>query len=222
MCLGLLAVCPIAQGSIAFSFADPGPGHQLTNTANGGGTGIGRLTYNSTQAISLIVDGTTESAGMLTFNNARLEMTNMNLGAAQTVGGVTTAPVTGGFTFFDFTGNVRTNILTATIPTGSFVRIGNTNALLFSSSQGLVYSPGPALTTFLAGATFANPQEAVFTLTDVVVGGSLPLIGAGGVFNSFTANSSYSGNTATVPAPGSIVLLVLGAGVVAGRRRVRN
>ena len=217
--LAMLAGCSMAQGSIAFSFADPGPGHQFTNQANGGGQGIGLLSYNSNQAISLIIDGATESA--VTMNNARLEVNNMMLGAAQTNNGVTTAPVSGSFTFFDFTGGVRTNILTAQVPTGSFVRIGNTNALLFSSSTGLVYTPGPALTALLeSGTTLGNPQEAVFTLTDVTVAGGAPLIGANGVFNSFTANSSYSGNTGTVPTPGSVAILMLAGGALSRRRRV--
>ena len=99
---------------------------------------------------------------------------------------------------------------TATVPAGSYVRIGNTNALLFSSSQGLVYTPGPRLQTILgAGRNLGNPEEAVFTLTDISVAGGAPLTGTGGVFNSFDANASFSGNAGVVPAPGSVALLVL-------------
>ncbi len=219
MCASLLALCPLAHGSLAFSFASPGPGHQLTNVANGGGVGIGLLGYNTNQAISLIVDGTSEAIGTTTFTNARLEMTNLHLGAAQTINGITTAPVSGSFAFYDFTGNTRVNILLATVPNGSFVRIGGTSAILFSSAQGLVYTAGPRLQTILGTAgPMVNPQEAVFTLTDVLVAGGAPLTGANGVFNSFNANASYSGNSALAPAPGSVALLSL-AGLIFTKRR---
>lgn len=220
LCGGLLALCPMAHGAIAFSFADPGGGHQLSNTANGGGAGIGLLHYDTTQNITFNIDGVSEGIGSTTFANARLEMNNLTLGAALTQNGVTTAPVAGSFTFYDFAGGVRTDIVTAVVPAGSYVRIGNTNALLFSSSQGLVYTPGPRLQTILGlGVNLVNPQEAVFTLTDITVAGGAPLTGAGGVFNSFDANASYSGNAGVAPAPGSVALLVL-AGVVTRRRRV--
>lgn len=219
-CLGLFALCPLAQGAIAFSFADPGPGHQLTNTADGGGAGIGLLSYSSTQAITFNIDGTTEEVGNTTFTNARFEMSNMTLGAPVFQGGILVAPVAGSFAFYDFTDNVRTDILTATVPTGSFVRIGNASALLFSSSQGLVYTAGPALQAMLgASGGLGNPQEAVFTLTDIVAADGGPIIDANGAFTSFSANSSFSGNTATVPAPSSVALLYIAAGLVAKRRR---
>lgn len=219
LALAVLAVCPVAQATIAFSFADPGPGHQLTNTANGGGAGIGLLSYSSSQPIAFIIDGATETA--VTMNNARLQMTNLTLGAAQTQNGITTAPVSGSFVFYDFTGGVRTDIVTATVPNGSFVRIGATNAMLFSSATGLQYTAGPILTSLLeqAGLTLTNPQEAVFTLTDVSVAGGAPLFNANGVFNSFTANSSFSGNTSTVPTPGSVAVLLLAAATTLTRRR---
>ena len=219
LCGGLLALCQAAQGAIAFSFADPGGGHQLTNTANGGGPGIGMLHYSTTDAITLIVDGAASGVGSATFTNARLEMANLTLGAAQTQNGITTAPVAGSFTFYDFTGNVRVNILTANVAQGSYVRIGATNALLFSSALGLVYTPGPRLQSLLStGQSLGNPQEATFTLTDVTTVGGAPLIGAGGVFSSFDCNASFSGNTQVIPAPASIALLAL-AGLVSRRRR---
>jgi hypothetical protein len=62
-------------------------------------------------------------------------------------------------------------------------------------------------------------KEAVFTLTDVLVAGGAPLTGAGGVFNSFNANASYSGNSALAPAPGSIALLTLAGCFFTKRRR---
>jgi hypothetical protein len=220
---GLLAAFPMAaQATIAFSFADPGPGHQFTNTANGAGPGLGMLSYNTNQVISLIVDGAAESA--ITMNNVHLEMTTLTLGAASTNNGVTTAPVSGSFTFYDMTNGTRTNIVSASVPQGSFVRIGGTSALLFSSQLGLQYTAGPILQNLLeqANLTLSNPEEAAFTLTDITVANNQPLFNSAGVFNSFTANSSYSGNVGTVPTPGSLGILLVAAGAFARRSRGRS
>jgi len=218
MCLGLLALCPIAQGSIAFSFADPIGGRQLTNIANGGGPGIGRLSYSATTPIVFIIDAGVE--GTTSYPNARLEFNNMDLGAAQTISIFTMAPVTGSFTVYDLTGGIRTNIVTGTAnQAGAFMRVGDTSSMMFSSGNGFFYTAGPALVPLMGGLALGGLQEATFTITDILTQGGLPVIGAGGVFNDFVANTSYSGNTGTVPAPGSLALMVLGAGMSFRRRR---
>jgi hypothetical protein len=134
---------------------------------------------------------------------------------------VTVAPVAGSFTIYRMIGGeVRQDILTGTASAGSFVRISNTNSMLFSDPD-FVYTAGAALTNIMPqGMTFASPSEAVFTLTDVAVSGPGPanFIGPGGVFRSFDANASFTGNTATIPAPGASVALAL-SGLAAARRR---
>jgi len=208
-----------ANAGIAFSFADPAGGKQLTNVKDGGGANTGLLTYDTAAAITFIIDGNAEGFSA-SFPNARMEL-SMLLGQATTIGGVTTAPVDGQFTIYDFTGGVRTDIITGTSDNGSYVRIGGTNALLFSSDDGFVYTAGPALTALLApGRVIAPLQEAVFSLTDIATTGGTGLFAPGGVFNSFSANASFSGNTDVVPNPGALALLGV-AGMTAGLRRRR-
>ena len=164
--LSAVGITAAANASVAFSFADPIPGRQLHNEMNGGGAGIGLLTYDSTAPITFLVDGTDEGFGPVTFTNARMEM-SMTLGAASSFGGVTLAPVAGTFTIYQGSGDSRVNVLTGAASAGSFVRISNTNSLLFSDPD-FVYTAGAALTALMApGSSFADPSEAVFTLTDV-------------------------------------------------------
>lgn len=208
-----------AQASITFSFADPVPGSQLSAVANSPAPGIASLSYDTNATINLLVDGTQEGMGSTAFTNARMEFTNMTLGAAVTIGGITVAPIAGSFTIYDFTGNVRTDIITGTSQAGSFVRVLGTNSLQFSTPDGFTYTAGPALNAWMTpGSILSAYQEASFSLTDVQAVGGGNFIGPGGVFRSFTANSSYSGNTEVIPAPGAIALAGMG-GLLAARRR---
>lgn len=207
-----------SAGVITFSFADPVPGRQLSAVANGAGPGVAALSYN-TDTINLLIDGSAEGFGALSFANARMEL-NMSLGSAVTIGGITVAPVAGFFTIYDFTGNVRTDIITGTSQAGSFVRVLGTNSLQFSTPDGFTYAAGPALTALLApGRVLAAYQEGSFSLTDVQAAGGGNFIGPGGVFRDFTANTSYSGNTDVIPAPGALALAGLGCLVATRRRR---
>ena len=214
---GAVALAQSAQAGITFSFADPSGGQQLTHTANGGGPGVGRFSYSVTTPITLIVDAASE--GTTTFTNARLEMNNLNIAAAQVINMFTLAQVTGSFTFYDFTGGVRTNIVTGTAQNGSFVRLGGSNSLMFSSPNGLLYTAGPALQPLLGGVALTGLQDAVFTMTNLQVAGGAPLTGANGVFNNFVADTSFSGSSGLVPTPGSMAIMVLAAGTLLRRRR---
>ncbi|MGQ0626755.1 MAG: MYXO-CTERM sorting domain-containing protein [Phycisphaerales bacterium] len=218
---GVLALASAANASIAFSFADPVPGRQVSNLQNGSGAGLGLLTYDTSAPIVFLVDDSdVGGSGATSFNNARLEV-NLTLGAAITMGGVTLAPVSGDFTIYDFTGNVRTDILRGQSMSGAFVRVTGTNAIQFSTADGFSYTAGPALQAFLGALrTLVADQEAVFTLTDIATVGGGSFIGPGGVFRSFNANASFSGtsNVEVVPTPGAAALAGL-AGLVALRRR---
>lgn len=220
----VFALAGAAQADLAFSFADPGAGiRPVTAVKNGGGLGIARITYNMAVPISFIVDGANEPGfvgpSTKTFN-ASLEL-QLDLGAATTAAGVTTASVKGYFIVKD---NVSNQVIlrgdTLDGGAGAFVRVGGTNSILFSNDTGFQYTFGAALNSLLApGRTPANPQEAVFTLTNILVAQGLSLIDAQTKeFNSFSANSSFTGNTAVVPSAGSLALMGLG-GLIAGRRR---
>jgi len=217
----VLALASAANASIAFSFADPVPGRQVANLQNGAGPGLGLLTYDTGANIAFLVDDNELGGfGFTTFTNARLEV-NLTLGAAVVMGGITLAPVSGTFIIYDFTGNVRTDILNGSSMAGAFVRVTGTNAIQFSTADGFSYSAGPALQALLGGLRILAPdQEAVFTLTDIATVGGGNFIGPGGVFRSFNANASFSGtsNTEIIPTPGAAALVGI-AGLVAMRRR---
>ncbi|MBS0186471.1 MAG: hypothetical protein JSS51_00280 [Planctomycetes bacterium] len=215
----VFALAGAAQAGLAFSFADPGLGiRPVTNVANGGGAGIGLISYNMAVPISFIVDGSSEPAPFSqTFANAHLQL-NLLISPAVTVGGVTTANVAGSFIVTDSGGGM---IVRGDSQAGSFVRVGGTNSILFSDQTGFSYTFGASLLALLApGRTPANPQEAVFTLTNILTAGGAPLFDPiTKIFNDFSANSSFTGNTEAVPTPGSLALVGLGGLLVARRRR---
>ncbi len=216
--LAAVGVTAAANAGVAFSFADPIPGRQLHNEMNGAGAGIGLLTYDTSAVLAFLVDGTDEGFGPVVFGNARMEM-NMTLGAASSFAGVTLAPVAGSFTIYSMASGSRVDILTGTASAGSFVRISNTNSLLFSDPD-FEYTAGAALSALMApGSSFADPSEAVFTLTDVAAVGGGSFIGPGGVFKSFDSNASFTGNTTVVPAPAASLALGLTAIGAIRRRR---
>ncbi len=211
-----------AHADLAFSFADPTPGRQLTANA---GDGLALLSYDPAARLAFLVDGSTEpSAFEAVFGNARLHM-KMGMGSATTAGGVTTASVFGTFVVVDADAEPGDDmILSGHAQEGAFVRIGGTSSILFSSETGFAYTAGPRLAALLASDRhITDPMEAVFTVTGIVVGGGLPLVGPGGAFNSFTANASFSGNSAVetrqVPTPGAAILAGAGTLLVARRRR---
>ncbi len=214
-----------AQADLAFSFADPVGGRQLTNTQNGiGGPGTGQLTYDQNAVLSFLVDGSTEPTPFnFTFANARMEM-SLIIGMATTVGQLSQAAVLQGSFFRIYDATSGNTILRGDATGGAFIRFGGTNSVLLSDVTGFAYTFGSALQALLdPGRAPANPQEATFTVTDILTarqqgGGQAPLIGPGGVISSFTANTSFSGNVAVVPTPGAMALVGLG-GLVAARRR---
>lgn len=214
--LALACAAGVANASLQFSFADPQPGRQMTNTA-------GALAYD--QSAVLMFHANLSDAGLSanqTWSNARMEM-NMSVGIAVLVApGLYQAPVSGFFEVYDMSSSSRVAILRGTASAGAYVRYSGTNSMLFSDPD-LQYSAGPAMNSLLPSGqsfSFDNPQEAVFTLTDMIVAGGGSVIGQNGLVRNFDANASYSGNSGftIVPTPGAAALLGIG-GLMVGRRR---
>ncbi len=203
-----------ASADLTFSFADPVPGRQLTHNA-------GAVSYAIGVPLALLIDGSTEPVPFTTTFNAGLEL-NLTLGPASApVGGFSQAPASGTFVLRNLSNpDPQTNIiLSGAAESGAFVRIAGTNSILFSHETWFSYAAGPELLALLVpGRTLADPQEAVFTVTDIATGGP-PLIPAGGgAIANFTANASFSGNVSVVPTPGALALAGVG-GLLALRRR---
>lgn len=218
-CLASLGLAAGAQAGIAMSFADPIPGRQLHNQASGVESGVGLLTYDQSASFDFFVDGTDVGFGPVTFTGAHMEM-RMALGTTSSALGVTIAPVVGFFTIYTLNPDLsRNTIISGTALDGAFVRVGNTNSLLFSDPD-FDYTPGPALAALMPpGTSFADPTEAVFTLTSIAPVGGGSFLNDDGSFKTFDANASFTGNAEVVPAPGAIVLGGLGALTVLSRKR---
>lgn len=215
-----LAACAItatANAGIAMSFADPAPGRQLHNLANGGGAGVGFMSYDTSAPLAFLFDGSEDSLPSHTFANAFMQL-EMTIGAATTNFGVTTAPVSGFFKVYSGSIEPANLIIVGIANAGTYVRISNTNSILFSDPS-FAYAAGPALEAITGPITFTDPSEAVFTLTSVVAAGGGSFINNDGTFKTFDANASFSGNTQAVPTPGAIALAALGGLFVTRRRR---
>lgn len=217
---GLFAGPAALAGVITFSFAPPPLGATMTNIANAGGVDTGLLVFNQNAVLNFTVDGTNEGFGVVNFPNARLAVTMTLAPAVDMGGGFFRAPVAGNFAIYDFTGNVRTDIISGTVSAGTFIHFGSTNVILLNNNTGLSYSAGPRLTALLApGRTLDNAQEGTFALSNVTnVMGGPEIIGPGGAFQTFFGNTAFTGSTNVVPTPGAIALGLLG-GIAATRRR---
>lgn len=208
-----------ANADLAFSFADPVNGRQMTNTQNNiAGPGTGEITYDRSANLDFLVDGSTEPTPFASvFNGAHMEM-SIIIGTAVPAGpNLFVAPVLQGSFFRIITAGGAT-ILRGDALGGAFVRFGGTQSILLSDITFFSYTFGAALQALLdPGRAPANPQEGTFTVTDILTAGG-PLIGAGGVINSFQSNASFSGNVGVVPTPGAMALVAIG-GVLTSRRR---
>lgn len=207
-----------ANASIQFSFADPGNGRQLTNTA---GALTSTLTYDTNEAITFIVGLDSIGGSTVAFSDARLEM-NITVGQATNLGGgVYRAAISGGFRVYRQGGG---DILTGSAANGNFLTFTSAGSLGTTSNLTLNYTAGAELTSLLTAIdpsyVLAPVYDAVFTITDIAVRGGGALIDPQtGVYNTFQANTSYSGTANVIPTPGSFAMAGLGLGLVAGRRR---
>lgn len=215
--LVLSSLAGVAAANVSFAFGDPVHGRQVTNSVvNNVST---NLSYNSNFVLPFIIDGSELANPFRTTVDARVIM-DLNVGTGLTVAGIYQAPVTGNFRIVDAVSGEL--LLRGDAGNGTFVRIGNASSTLFSDSNGFAYTKGSALETILAangnaGLPVLNPQEGVFTMTQITTVGGSPVIGSNGRLNPFTANASFSGNFA-VPTPGAAALAGLGL-IAAGRRR---
>lgn len=205
-----------ANAAVQFSFADPGNGRQLTNTA---GATTSLLTYDTNAPITFIVGLTDIGGGVVAFTDARLEM-NITVGQASLIApGIYQAAISGSFRVYNNASGL--DILTGSATNGNFITFSTAGALGTTSNLTLSYSAGAELSSLLTplNQTLAPVYDAVFTITDIVSATGGPLIGTNNVYNNFTANTSYSGTANTIPTPGSLAMAAMGLGLMGTRRR---
>ncbi len=218
---GLITATMASAGVISFSFSPPPGGATMTNIANAGGVDTGLLVFNQNTPLSFTIDGTNEGFGVVNFPNARLALT-MSLAPAQDLGGgLYRGAVQGTFAIYDYSGNVRTDIITGTVGGGTFLRFAPTNLIQFSSNTGLTYTAGPRLQAQLgAGKSLAPSQDGTFVLSNVVnAQGGSEIIGERGAFQTFFANTAFTGSSNVIPTPGAIALGMAGVVTLVRRRR---
>ncbi len=222
LCAATGAVCfpaAAALGSIAFSFADPAGGRQLTNTQGAGGDPTtGLISYDSAIPIDFIVDGTDDGLGSQTFS-AFLEM-DLQIGtAAEIAPGIFQASIVGAFSIFTAGDG---DILSGEFNDGNFLTLNSAGVIGGTNTAPLPfqYFPGPVLEDFLGDdKSLGQLAEAVFTLTDITPAARGGLIGPKGVISGFSANASFSGVANVIPTPGAGLLVACGLSGAALRRR---
>lgn len=209
-------------GVISFSFTPPPAGGTMTNIANAGGIDTGLLVFNQNAPLNFTLDATSEGAGVHTYPNARMSM-SMTLAPAQDLGGgFFRATVQGNFAIYDYTGNVRSDIIQGALTGGSFLHFGTSNVIILSSNTGLSYTAGPALSAILpSGSSLVPAYDGTFAISNVrnILGGDQILL-PNNAFDTFFATTAFTGSAnVVVPTPGAIVLSAIGAGVLTRRRR---
>lgn len=221
-CAGILCTSLAARaGVIQFSFAPPTTGNAITSIAGAAGPNVGLVVFDQASILNFVVDTTADGGGIFNFPNARMVMSLALPPATDLGGGLFRSAVTGSFTIYDFTDNIRNDILTATLAGGQFLKFDTSHVILLNSNSGLTYSAGPRLNTILApGRTLASAQDGTFPLANVrTITGSSQILGPGNVFETFFARSGFTGSTNTIPNPGALALAAMGALLIARRRR---
>lgn len=219
---GLMCASAVAHaGVITFSFTGVSSGGTLTTVAGAGGPDTALMVFNQNIPLNFTIDDTANGGGLTTFNNARATMSISLPPANNLGGGLFHSQVSGSFAIYDFTGNVRTDILTANLTGGIFQKFQTSHLIQLGTNTGLTYTAGPRLTQILGpGRQLAASESGLFALADVrTFTGGTEVIGPGNVFESFFANTAFTGSSNVIPNPGSVALLTVGGLMMARRRR---
>lgn len=220
LCRGAGASCVVlfvgacAQAvTVDFTFPDPTNYPTFVHQAGPGAT-PGSLT-SSKDDISLLVDLTNIGLAPQMYDG-HFEF-SATVGAAVPNAFGSSAPLSAGFFEFTLTqrGGGGSAILSGTFTGGEIVAAAGAGAAITTSGLGLTYTASGELAALLAGAGyggFSGFADAVFTLTNV-----LPpfAINQFGYYESFTANSAYSGTATVIPLPTGAGLAGVGLGVLA-------
>jgi len=210
-----------AHASVSITFDDPGSGPEFTHTAPTSGGGTGDLDFRADLPVDLQLVGTGAAAGLGTVNFSAFLETDFAVGAI-------TSPIGSPFASASLTGSFRwveegtgTVILEGAFVDAAVITFGISGSIITNSDitgGSLAYTPGAGLIG-LGITTLIDPQDAVWTLTDVNFANGQSIIDVDNerFFNDFDANAAFTG-TAEVPAPGAAALAML-AGAAAIRRR---
>jgi len=210
-----------ALGAVSITFDDPTSGPEFIHTAPGAPGGVGDLSFRNDVAVDLGLVGTGDAAFLGVQNVSAVLVTEFEVGAITSAPGapITQATIGGSFRWLDSVSSEV--ILEGEFVEAAIISFGLVGSIITTSgiSGGeLAYTPGQPLID-LGVTQLIDPQDAVWTLTDVdfLNGTSVLDFGSERFFNSFDANSAFTG-TAFVPTPG-VGGLALIVGVAGLRRR---
>lgn len=224
-----------ANAAVFLTFADPPGAREVTYIApTSGGDAYGIL--NASGSVNLEIDlsfVTGNAADVLVFSGADFAQT-VSVGEVTVLSPSTwEAPLSNGsFSFYDAGGDL---IFSATYTSGATFIFGNSGATTTSNPEAdLVFTVGPAFTSALPASLVADGMtellalDASFTLTALLFADNQKLVSMDNngdgfpekYFNTFEANSAFTGTADLIPTPGTLALA--GLGLMAAARRRRN
>lgn len=223
-CAAAAALPAAALGGVTFTFDDPGSGSEFTYLGPTPNNQVGLVGFRNDIPVDLEVR---DDAALPT--DAPLASFSAFFQVQWTVGAIFTeatdlvqsATLSGTFQWVDAVTNQV--ILSGEFAEAAIVSFGIAGSVVTSSDivgGQLAYTAGAPLID--AGvSTLVNPQDAVWTLTNIVsVGaGAPPIVEIEGnrFFNTFVANAAFTGS-AEIPTPGAVAIAAV-AGVAGLRRR---
>lgn len=218
------AVPAAAFGGITFTFDDPGSGAEFVHLGPTMGNPVGAVSFRNDLPVDLEIrdDAALPTDPALATFSAFFEV-DWQVGSIFTGAGdaVQSATLSGTFQWVDAgSGDV---ILSGAFTEAAIVTFGIAGSIVTSSDivgGQLAYTVGQPLID-LGIDTLIDPQDAVWTLTDLAAAGAgaPPIVEIDGerFFNTFTANAAFTG-TAEIPTPGAMAIAAA-AGIAGLRRR---
>lgn len=222
-CAVAAAVPAAAFGGITFTFDDPGSGSEFTHIGPTQQNQVGTVAFRGDLPVDLEIRDDASAPGdapLATFS-AFFDV-SWEVGAIFTEAGsaVQSATLGGSFQWRD--ADTNEVILSGEFTEAAIVSFGIAGSIVTSSDilgGQLEYTVGQPLAD--AGIpTLVNPQDAVWTLTNIIAAGAAPpIVEIEGqrFFNTFVANAAFTG-TAEIPTPGALAIAAV-AGVAGLRRR---
>lgn len=218
----------ITPGEVNLTYASPAGPKTVVYTAPGAGESFGTITVST--AVTLTVDLSGVGGSVVTFDNARVQM-SASVTTANEVAPFTmlAGAFDGSFEFVDTQGTPDTgddeSIVSATFGSGpgqaalfAIFSSGSLSANDSNAGGNLDYTIGSALGAFLPGFTADGDANAAWGLSAIAPVASLR---GDNFLNSFDANGAFTGSFGIIPNAGSITLATI-AGLMVTVRRKRS
>ena len=223
-CAAVAAIPAAAFGGLTFTFDDPGSGAEFIHIGATALNPEGSVSFRNDLAVDLIVQDDAAAPGdpaLATFSAFFEADWSVSSIFTEAGNAVQSANLTGTFRWID--ADTNEVILSGEFTEAAIVTFGIAGSIVTSSDVvggQLAYTAGQPLAD-LGFDTLVDPQDAVWTLTDIAAAGAggPPIVEIEGerFFSTFTANAAFTG-TVEIPSPGALAIAGV-AGLAAARRR---